>query len=144
MTCSEYRARVEAGRAQGEAQHHAAGCRACAGYAAAAAWSGELLRAGEVRGTAPGFPRLWAGIQRRAENSWAGALSLSFMRLAPYLAAVSLLLLVAGTLSYRSGRAPGISSSLLLAGSSRHISGAIAPDMTNYPAATFATQGDRP
>lgn len=138
MKCPEFRQQIEAGAATGgEPQRHAAGCRDCAAYAAVAGWSGALLQAGQVNGEGPAFQRIWAEIQRRNESNWAGALSFSFMRLIPYLAAFSLILLAVGTLGYRAGRQRKLNTVLWLAGSSRQFTGASAPDMSKEPAATL-------
>ncbi len=138
MKCSEFREQIEAGAPTGgEPRRHAATCRSCAEYAAAAGWSGALLQAGQTNGAGPSFQRLWAEIQRRNENNWAGALSFSFMRLVPYLAAFSLILLVIGTMGYRAGRHRNLNTVLWLAGSSRQFAGTIAPDMSKQPAATL-------
>ncbi len=135
MNCREWRRRREnqpagAGLAPAAAEH-LRDCAACAEYERLRGWSGELLRRGALEAPpAPSFAALWAAIQRATQPRWELALSLSFRRLAPFLVALSLLLLLVGAMAPRQPNiaASSYTSPLLVAGPGH--SANLAPDLS--------------
>lgn len=102
MNCTEARFRIETGAAGTGAEAHLRACRKCREFAALRAWSEQVLRAGEIAAPAPPpMAAVWAAIRRNSENAWDGALARSFRRLVPYLASITVLFLLAGSLALR-------------------------------------------
>lgn len=101
LNCARARARIEAGGAGPALAAHLAACRGCRDYAALRSWSQHVLRAGELAVAPPPMAAVWAAIRRNSAYAWESALARSFRRLVPYLAGLTALLVIAGSLALR-------------------------------------------
>lgn len=98
-----------------EVSNHLAACRACQEYAQLRRWTRGVVQAGAVAlPEPPPMAAVWAAIRRQSAASWAGASwegwRHSFLRLVPYLASITVLFLLAGSLAM-GGAAPAASAS---------------------------------
>lgn len=118
LNCARARARVEAGGGGPALAAHLAACHGCRDYAALRNWSRHVLRASELTVAPPPMAAVWAAIRRNSAYAWESALARSFRRLVPYLAGLTALLVIAGSLALRAPASPpdsGISAQVLLA-----------------------------
>ncbi|HET9785453.1 MAG TPA: hypothetical protein VFP94_10920 [Terriglobales bacterium] len=89
-----------------EAEPHLSRCRDCAEQAQLAAWSHQVLQAGELAVTPPLMSAVWASIHRASEQAWDMGLSRSFRYLLPYMVAVVALIALVGGLTSSRTTAP--------------------------------------
>lgn len=104
MNCRTCRSQWEiaAGRdgAPAEAVAHLRGCAKCREYLQLRDWARGVVRAGAVAvPEAPPMAAVWAAIRRQSSAAWDGSLSMGLRRLAPYLASITALLLLAGSMA---------------------------------------------
>ncbi|MGH9487195.1 MAG: hypothetical protein ACRD04_06340 [Terriglobales bacterium] len=98
--CEQVRVRLDADALLGaEQEQHLTGCRECGEYAQLAAWSRQVLQAGNVEVAPPLMSSVWASIHRASEQAWDSALSRSFRYLLPYMVAVVALVALLGGLT---------------------------------------------
>ncbi len=104
MNCRTCRTHLDmaAGRdgAPDEVVAHLRSCHKCREYAALRDWARGVVRAGAVAvPEAPPMAAVWAAIRRQSSAAWDGSLSMGLRRLAPYLASITVLLLLAGSMA---------------------------------------------
>ncbi len=121
----------------GEAAEHLRVCRGCREYAQLRNWARGVVRSGTVAPPPPPpMAAVWAAIRRQSSDAWDGSLSLGLRRLAPYLASITALLLLAGTLALGGAAAAPAAASMPSAPSLLAPSTTVASSMP----ANFATQ----
>lgn len=112
MTCRACRSYLETSsgspgtdaRPPAEVSSHLGTCRACQDYAQLRRWTRGVVQAGAMTPPEPPpMAAVWAAIRRQSAPSWGGASwegwTRSFLRLVPYLASITVLFLLAGSLA---------------------------------------------
>lgn len=95
---------AETATPRAEISSHLAACAACQEYARLCRWSRGVVQAGAVAAPEPpAMAAVWAAVRRQSGSSWGGASwegwRHSFVRLVPYLASITVLFLLAGSLA---------------------------------------------
>lgn len=99
--CKEARADVERQVGSAALEAHLARCPRCRDYAGLRRWTAAVVRSGELQAAPPPMAAVWAAIRRNSESAWESALARSFRRLVPYLAGITGILVIAGSLAFK-------------------------------------------
>ncbi|MGH9527941.1 MAG: hypothetical protein ACRD2F_14770 [Terriglobales bacterium] len=103
MNCRECRSQFEVSPGPdwpADVAAHVRGCPACAQLARLRTWSRGVVQSGAILAPEPPpMAAVWASIRRQSGAAWEGSLLSSFRRLVPYLASITVLCLLAGSLA---------------------------------------------